>query len=96
LLLFISHRYRRNGLAQWCREKLKKNGAIASVSFGWTKNNFKHRDSKETVSQNLSTAAFGDEDETKLTGSTSTSPLRITSRSYFPNNWNTIDFFFFE
>jgi alkylated DNA repair dioxygenase AlkB len=55
LVCFISHRYRRNGLAQWCRENLKKNGAIASVSFGAERKfTFKHRDSKETVSQNLS------------------------------------------
>jgi alkylated DNA repair dioxygenase AlkB len=39
-------------------EKTKKNGAIASVSFGAERKfTFKHRDSKETVSQNLSTAA---------------------------------------
>jgi alkylated DNA repair dioxygenase AlkB len=36
-------------------KNLKKNGAIASVSFGAERKfTFKHRDSKETVSQNLS------------------------------------------
>jgi alkylated DNA repair dioxygenase AlkB len=45
---------------------LKKNGAIASVSFGAERKfTFKHRDSKETVSQNLSRQLVSDEDETQ-------------------------------
>jgi alkylated DNA repair dioxygenase AlkB len=36
-------------------KNLKKNGAIASISFGAERKfTFKHKDSKETVSQNLS------------------------------------------
>jgi hypothetical protein len=56
--------------------KLKKNGAIASVSFGAERKfTFKHRDSKETVSRTYPRQLVSDEDETKLTGSTAYLPL---------------------
>jgi alkylated DNA repair dioxygenase AlkB len=60
-------------------KNLKKNGAIASVSFAERKFTFKHRDSKETVSGTYPRQLVSDEDETQTHWQHRLPPLRITT-----------------
>jgi hypothetical protein len=60
------------------RKLKKKNGAIASVSLVPNEFTFKHRDSKETVSELIHTA-FGDERQSQTHWQHRLPPLRITT-----------------
>jgi alkylated DNA repair dioxygenase AlkB len=76
-------------------KNLKKNGAIASKFWCRTKISFKHRDSKETVSQNLSHGSLlVMKDETKLAAPLTPLPHTTTPRVNLTFRTITIDFFF--